>query len=83
VELDLWDGADGRPAVTHGMTMCSKIPLVHALDEIAAAAFDVSPFPVILSLEDHLSPAQQAVAAADMKRILGEALLTAPLPGER
>jgi len=60
-----------------------KVLLEDVLEEINSSAFTTSPYPVILSLEDHLSPEQQAEAAKSMKRILGSALLTSPLAGER
>jgi phosphatidylinositol phospholipase C delta len=32
IELDLWDGPNGKPIITHGMTMCSKIGLDAVLE---------------------------------------------------
>ncbi len=28
IELDCWDGGDGAPIITHGMTVCTKVKLV-------------------------------------------------------
>lgn len=40
-----------------------------------------SPYPVILSLENHCGLEQQATMARHMKAILGDKLLTRPLQG--
>lgn len=41
-----------------------------------------SPYPVILSLENHCGLEQQATMARHMKDILGDMLLTQPLEGQ-
>jgi len=47
----------------------------------AEAAFDFSPFPVILSLENHCSLKQQDVMADILQKYMGDMLLLcAPLP---
>ena len=80
VELDLWDGADGEPEIYHGHTLTSRILARDVLDAIATWAFKASPFPLILSLENHLSAAQQCVMATLLRECLGDALLEqAPL----
>ena len=63
VELDIWDGADGQPVITHGHTSCTLIPLRDVCNAIAKDAFTASPYPVVLSLENHLSLQQQVEAA--------------------
>lgn len=60
VELDCWDGDDGNPLIYHGHTFTSKIPFLGAVDAINRYAFVASPYPVILSIENHCSLAQQA-----------------------
>jgi len=60
VELDCWDGDDGNPLIYHGHTFTSKIPFLGAVDSINRFAFVSSPYPVILSIENHCSLAQQA-----------------------
>eukprot|EP01062_Namystynia_karyoxenos_P012630 TRINITY_DN14558_c0_g1_i1.p1 TRINITY_DN14558_c0_g1~~TRINITY_DN14558_c0_g1_i1.p1 ORF type:complete len:1158 (+),score=310.38 TRINITY_DN14558_c0_g1_i1:92-3475(+) len=74
VELDCWDGPDGRPIVYHGHTRTSKILFEDCIKTIHANAFKVSPYPVILSLEVHTSVAQQTEMARIMSRIFGKAL---------
>ena len=53
LEIDLWDGEDGNPKVTHGNTLCSAVPLSEVVKVIAANAFVNNVLPVILSLEEH------------------------------
>lgn len=78
LELDLWDGDDGRPVVTHGHTMTSEETLEHVLHVIVDHAFDHgSDLPLILSLENHLSLPQQTIAADMFRDVLAETLLVA------
>ncbi|KAJ9470664.1 1-phosphatidylinositol 4 [Diplonema papillatum] len=74
VEVDCWDGPDGEPVVWHGHTKTTKIPFKDVIAAIDAAAFRVSPFPVIISLELHTSPAQQERMVEHMKEIFGDKL---------
>lgn len=60
--------------------MVTDIPLKEVLEAIAECAFKTSDFPVILSLENHCSPKQQAKIAMYCKKIFGDMLLTDPLP---
>lgn len=73
VELDLWDGDDG-PVITHGNTATSKLPLKTASDTIAHFAFVASEYPLILSLENHLSLPNQVIAAKMFEESFGETL---------
>lgn len=76
VEIDMWDGDDGVPIVTHGHTMTSAEPLEHVIGVIAEHSFTHGyEYPVILSLENHLSHEQQVKAANMMKSVLGDMLL--------
>ncbi|XP_040026362.2 1-phosphatidylinositol 4,5-bisphosphate phosphodiesterase delta-1 isoform X1 [Gasterosteus aculeatus] len=81
VELDVWDGSDDEPVIYHGYTLTSKILFKDAIKSIKEYAFKTSDYPVILSLENHCSVAQQEVMADHMSSILGSALVTAPLGG--
>ncbi|KAM6115054.1 1-phosphatidylinositol 4,5-bisphosphate phosphodiesterase delta-3 [Phoenicopterus ruber ruber] len=82
VELDCWEGSDGEPIVYHGHTLTSKILFRDVIESIRDYAFKQSPYPVILSLENHCGLEQQATMARHMKAILGEMLLTQPLEGQ-
>ncbi|XP_078129105.1 1-phosphatidylinositol 4,5-bisphosphate phosphodiesterase beta-1 [Sander vitreus] len=82
VELDVWKGrtAEEEPVITHGFTMTSEIPFKEVIEAIAECAFKTSPFPVILSFENHVdSLKQQAKMAEYCQSIFGEALLIDPL----
>ncbi|XP_040392307.1 1-phosphatidylinositol 4,5-bisphosphate phosphodiesterase delta-3 isoform X3 [Cygnus olor] len=82
VELDCWEGADGEPVIYHGHTLTSKILFRDVIESIRDYAFKQSPYPVILSLENHCGLEQQATMARHMKAILGDMLLTQPLDGQ-
>uniref|UniRef100_A0A8D2ZJG1 Phosphoinositide phospholipase C n=1 Tax=Scophthalmus maximus TaxID=52904 RepID=A0A8D2ZJG1_SCOMX len=82
VELDVWKGrtAEEEPVITHGFTMTSEIPFKEVIEAIAECAFKTSPFPVILSFENHVdSLKQQAKMAEYCRSIFGDALLIDPL----
>uniref|UniRef100_A0A7N6AC84 Phosphoinositide phospholipase C n=1 Tax=Anabas testudineus TaxID=64144 RepID=A0A7N6AC84_ANATE len=79
VELDCWDGSDDEPVIYHGYTLTSKILFKDVIRAIKEYAFKTSDYPVILSLENHCSVAQQEVMAQHMSSILGSALITSPL----
>ncbi|XP_051954688.1 1-phosphatidylinositol 4,5-bisphosphate phosphodiesterase beta-1-like isoform X1 [Xyrauchen texanus] len=82
IELDCWKGrtADEEPIITHGFTMTSEISFKEVIEAIAESAFKTSPFPVILSFENHVdSPKQQAKMAEYCRSIFGDALLTESL----
>ena len=70
----MWDGADGEPEIYHGHTLTSRIMARDVLDAIATWAFKASPFPLILSLENHLSAAQQCVMATLLRECLARCL---------
>ncbi|XP_076851826.1 1-phosphatidylinositol 4,5-bisphosphate phosphodiesterase delta-3-A isoform X2 [Brachyhypopomus gauderio] len=82
VELDCWDGDRGDPVIYHGRTLTSKVPFKEVIETIAQYAFKVSPYPLILSLENHCSVEQQEVMAQHLRSILGSSLLTQPLPAQ-
>ncbi|CAJ1076261.1 -phosphatidylinositol 4%2C5-bisphosphate phosphodiesterase delta-3-A [Xyrichtys novacula] len=79
VELDCWDGDKGEPVIYHGHTLTSKVPFKEVIETINQYAFKASPYPLILSLENHCSVEQQAVMAKHLRTILGSKLLTKPL----
>uniref|UniRef100_A0A671NZU0 Phosphoinositide phospholipase C n=1 Tax=Sinocyclocheilus anshuiensis TaxID=1608454 RepID=A0A671NZU0_9TELE len=79
VELDCWDGDKGEPMIYHGHTLTSKVLFKEVIETIAQYAFKTSPYPLILSLENHCSVEQQAVMAQHLRSILGKKLLRKPL----
>jgi phosphatidylinositol phospholipase C, delta len=78
VEVDCWDGADGRPVVNHGRTLTSKVLFSDVIGAIGKYAFMSSPYPLIISLEVHCGSEQQAVMADILKSTLGDRLVTEP-----
>ncbi|XP_007242103.3 1-phosphatidylinositol 4,5-bisphosphate phosphodiesterase beta-3 [Astyanax mexicanus] len=82
IELDCWKGRppDEEPIITHGFTMTTEIPFKEVIEAIAESAFKTSPYPVILSFENHVdSTRQQAKMAEYCRSIFGDALLIDPL----
>lgn len=90
IELDVWDGSyfeisddpelNEEPIIYHGHTLTTKILLRDVLEVIRNYAFVSSKYPVILSIENHCSLEQQQVMADYFFFILGDLLLTEPLP---
>ena len=79
VEIDCWDGDDGRPKVTHGRTLSSWTSFDDCVKTINKYAFYKSKYPLIISLEVHCNPSQQKIMADIMKARFGSKLLRKPL----
>lgn len=79
IEIDCWDGSDGRPIVMHGRTLTKSILFADTIKVIAKYAFVSSPYPLIISLEVHCNPEQQAIMSEIMKKEFGDQLLLEPL----
>ncbi|KAL9589651.1 MAG: hypothetical protein Q9203_001550 [Teloschistes exilis] len=79
VEIDCWDGTDGRPIVLHGRTMTSSILFADCITVISENAFVSSQYPLLLSLEVHCNPTQQQAMVDIMVKELGERLVREPL----
>lgn len=83
VEIDMWDGDDGSPIVKHGRSMTPSESLENVLVVIRDHSFTHGlVYPVILSVENHLSRDQQRKAAKLIEDILGD-MLVAMGPEER
>ncbi|XP_045868355.1 1-phosphatidylinositol 4,5-bisphosphate phosphodiesterase eta-2 isoform X4 [Meles meles] len=82
VEVDCWDGPDGEPIVHHGYTLTSKILFKDVIETINKYAFVKNEFPVILSIENHCSVAQQKKMAQYLTEILGDKLDLSSVSGE-
>lgn len=74
VEIDIHDGAE-EPMVYHHYTPTSEIFLHDVLCAVRTSAFDVSPYPVVLSLEMHTNEKQTEMVVALLLKCLGAALL--------
>ena len=77
--VDCWDGSDGTPVIYHGHTLTSKIRFIDVVKTIKEHAFVKSEYPVILSVENHCSLAQQRYMAMVFKEVFGETLVTQPV----
>ncbi|KAJ4892021.1 Phosphoinositide phospholipase C 6 [Raphanus sativus] len=75
IELDLWPNSTGTDInVLHGRTLTTPVPLISCLKAIRDYAFSSSPYPVIITLEDHLTADLQAKVAEMATQIFGEML---------
>lgn len=79
LEIDCWDGADNIPVVMHGRTLTKSILFQDTIKVINKYAFTESPYPVILSLEVHCAPVQQAAMVRIMVNEFGDKLVLEPL----
>ena len=75
VEIDCWDGPSGEPIIYHGHTLTGKIPFRDVVVAINEYAFRTSPYPVIISVENHCSLKQQQFMAQFMKAVFQEKLV--------
>lgn len=80
IEIDCWNGSDGKPRVTHGRTRTTAVMFLDCINAINRCAFEVSPYPLIISLEVHCDLEQQAKMVQIMTEVFGERLLVHPLP---
>lgn len=81
IEIDCWDGPDGRPQVNHGRTLTTSVLFADCISVIQKYAFVSTPYPLVISLEVHCGPEQQHAMADILKHTLGDQLLRVPLPG--
>jgi phosphatidylinositol phospholipase C, delta len=79
VEIDCWDGPDGKPLVRHGHSWTTPVLFSDCINVINDHAFRSSEYPLIISLEVHCSPPQQTVMTDIMKTVFGDKLVTIPL----
>ncbi|KAJ0979349.1 hypothetical protein J5N97_014823 [Dioscorea zingiberensis] len=77
IELDMWPNEKNDDIdIYHGRTLTSPVKLITCLISIREHAFTASPYPVIITLEDHLTPDLQAKVAKMLIETLGDALFT-------
>ncbi|KAJ9543686.1 hypothetical protein OSB04_023393 [Centaurea solstitialis] len=75
IELDLWPNSSKDDVdVLHGRTLTSPVELIRCLRSIKEHAFVASPYPVVITLEDHLTPDLQAKVAQMVTETFGEML---------
>ncbi|KAF6025334.1 hypothetical protein EB796_016361 [Bugula neritina] len=80
IEIDCWDGPT-EPIVYHGRTLTSKILFADVISTVNEYAFLSSPYPLIVSLENHCCLEQQRVIVDILKTKLGDKLYTTPING--
>jgi phosphatidylinositol phospholipase C delta len=66
LEIDCWDGSDGKPIVVHGRTLTKSISFHDTIKVVNKYAFSESQYPLILSLEVHCGPEQQVLMVKTM-----------------
>ncbi|XP_006658176.3 phosphoinositide phospholipase C 2-like [Oryza brachyantha] len=72
IELDMWpNSAKDDISILHGRTLTTPVSLLKCLVSIKEHAFVASPYPVIITLEDHLPPDLQDKAAKMVLEVLG------------
>ncbi|CAA7032300.1 unnamed protein product [Microthlaspi erraticum] len=74
VELDLWPRGNDDVCVKHGRTLTKAVKLGKCLESIKANAFTTSKYPVIITLEDHLTPKLQSKVAKMITQTFGDML---------
>ncbi|CAI0443665.1 unnamed protein product, partial [Linum tenue] len=75
IELDIWPNSnkDGIE-VLHGRTLTTPVELIKCLRSIKEHAFTASDYPVVITLEDHLTPDLQAKVAEMVTQTFGDIL---------
>ncbi|KAK4492094.1 hypothetical protein RD792_002891 [Penstemon davidsonii] len=77
IELDIWPNSTKDDVhVLHGRTVTTPVELIRCLKSIRDHAFSTSPYPVIITLEDHLTqtPDLQAKVAQMLTQTFGKML---------
>ncbi|CAA0834406.1 Phosphoinositide phospholipase C 2 [Striga hermonthica] len=79
IELDLWpNSTKDNVDVLHGRTLTTPVELITCLRSIKEHAFSVSEYPVVLTLEDHLTADLQALVTEMITQTFGAMLF---IPG--
>ncbi|KAJ1426366.1 PLC-like phosphodiesterase, TIM beta/alpha-barrel domain superfamily [Sesbania bispinosa] len=75
IELDLWPNSTKDDiVVVHGRTLTTPVSLIQCLKSIKEHAFVKSHYPVIITLEDHLTSDLQAKVAEMTTQVFGDML---------
>jgi len=78
IEVDCWDGPRGQAKATHGGTLTGNIIVKDILKAVAIYAFKKTPYPMLISLENHCSIPQQITLAKDIREILKDNVIVCP-----
>lgn len=77
IELDIWPNSDKDDIdVLHGRTLTAPVALAKCLRSIKEHAFSASEYPVVITLEDHLTPDLQEKAAEMITETFGDMLFS-------
>ncbi|XP_042491540.1 phosphoinositide phospholipase C 2-like isoform X2 [Macadamia integrifolia] len=77
IELDIWPNSTKDSVdVLHGRTLTTPVELIKCLRSIKEHAFSASSHPVVITLEDHLTPDLQAKVAEMVIQTFGDLLYT-------
>jgi Ca2+-binding EF-hand superfamily protein len=79
IEVDCWDGPRGQAKATHGGTLTGNIIVKDILKAVSIYAFKKTPYPMLISLENHCSINQQIRLANDIREILKDNVIICPL----
>ncbi|KAM7499373.1 hypothetical protein LguiA_023787 [Lonicera macranthoides] len=75
IELDIWpNSSKDNVDVLHGRTLTTPVPLIKCLRSVKEHAFTASEYPVVITLEDHLTPDLQAKVADMVTHTFGDML---------
>ncbi|KAL6533123.1 1-phosphatidylinositol phosphodiesterase [Orobanche minor] len=75
IELDIWpNSTNDNVNVLHGRTLTTPVELIRCLKSIREHAFIASDYPVVITLEDHLTHDLQAKVAEMITRTFGDML---------
>ncbi|KAL7147868.1 hypothetical protein ABFS83_06G138000 [Erythranthe nasuta] len=77
IELDIWpNSTKDNINVLHGRTLTTPVELLKCLRSIKEHAFTASEYPVVITLEDHLTPDLQAKTAEMINQTFGDMLFS-------
>ncbi|KAG8390112.1 hypothetical protein BUALT_Bualt01G0049700 [Buddleja alternifolia] len=80
IELDIWpNSTKDNVNVLHGRTLTTPVELIKCLRSIKEHAFTASEYPVVITLEDHLTQDLQAKVAEMITQTFGDMLFS---PGQ-
>lgn len=75
IELDIWPNSNkDNVNVLHGRTLTTPVELIRCFKSIKENAFVASEYPVVITLEDHLTPDLQAKVAEMITETFGDML---------
>ncbi|TVU27443.1 hypothetical protein EJB05_30054 [Eragrostis curvula] len=75
IELDMWpNSSKNNVDILHGGTLTAPVEMIRCLQSIKEYAFCASPYPLVITLEDHLTADLQAKVAQMLTETFGDLL---------